>query len=87
MSSLGLVADASPIVESFPALAGGPGAIVEDAPPSAATGGQAAVVVQADDEHEQVPVKGLRDVGTGTDGVLSPGAERADLDNGRRGVR
>ena len=79
--------DTCTIVEPLAALAGGPGAVVEDAPTAAATGGQAAVVVQTDDEHEQVPVKGLGDVGTGAEHVVSPGAERADLDNGRRGVR
>ena len=87
MSSLGLVADASSIVEPLAAGGGNPGAVVKDSPPVARAGGQAAVVVEADDQHEQLPVKGLGLVGTRAKHVVSPGAERADLDNGRRGVR
>lgn len=87
MSSPRSVADASPIVESFAAGRGNPGAIIEDSPPVARAGGQATVVVEADDQHEQLPVEGLGLVGTGAEHVVSPGAERADLDNGRRGVR
>lgn len=87
MSSLGLVADASSIVEPLAAGGGNPGAVVKDAPTVACAGGQATVVVEADDQHEQLPVEGLGLVGTGAEGVFGPGAERADLDNGRRGVR
>jgi len=87
VSSLGLVADARPIVEPFAAGGRNPGVVLENAPPVARTGGQAAVVVQAHDQHEQVTVEGLGLVGTGAEHIVRPGAEGSDLGNGRRGVR
>lgn len=81
------IADARPIVEPLAALAGGPGAVVKDAPSAAATGGEAAVVVQADVQQEEVAVEGLGLVGIGADGVICPGAEGSDLGNGRGLVR
>ena len=80
------VADAGPVVEPLAALAGSPGAIVEDAPTAAATGGHTAVVVQADVEDQQVAIQGLGLIGVGADTLL-PGAEgRGRSGHGRGGV-
>ena len=80
------VADAGPVVEPLAALAGSPGAIVEDAPTAAATGGHTAIVVQADVEDEQVAIQGLGLIGVGADTLL-PGAEGRDRSgHGRGGV-
>ena len=80
------VADAGPVVKPLAALAGGPGAVVEDAPASVATGGHAAVVVQADVEDQQVAIQGLGLVGVGADG-LGPGAEGGCIDGDGRRIR
>lgn len=80
------VPNTRPIVEPLAALAGGPGAVVEDAPPAAAAGGQAAVVVEADVEDQQVAVKRLGHVGVGADALL-PSTERLGrTDNTMGGV-
>lgn len=84
VASVSVRRDTRPVVKPLAALAGGPGAVVEDAPTAAAAGGEAAVVVQADVEDQQVAIEGLGLVGVGADG-LGPGAEGGCIDcDGRR---